>query len=237
MRALAPASMAPVVGLLSMGGPSAIVGRISGVVVDAIQCASLRAWSHVGKEVLESLPALTNGDTAAPILGIGRVGWIQTAATHLDPCAVFGWPASVVSRRHSVTSAPSYEQFNREASATSGVSGTKSGPRNKFFRAAFALAKPHNLLVSLEKCAIGSAVEHKQSAESLTGKIILNSLHGHILSAKAPPKPWKSGAAKIEDVRAMTSIVNAYRVEHTSHVRDAQPRSGNPRRRGDRASR
>lgn len=73
--------------LLNLRSPSAVLGSVGAVVVDAVEAVS-RSWtrSHVGVEVLEGPPSLADRDPATSITSI--LGVLATIL-HRDPSAVF----------------------------------------------------------------------------------------------------------------------------------------------------
>lgn len=72
--------IASIIGILFWRSPSAIIGRISSVVVDPINLLTLWAGAHISQKILEIIPSFTDGDSA-----IGVTGLLTTPSTHLNP--------------------------------------------------------------------------------------------------------------------------------------------------------
>lgn len=84
--------VAPVVGLLLGGCPSAVLRRVVAVVVDAVKPSARRRITHVGMELGKGFtPAITDPDSASTIANEGRVFFAVAAAKHPTPCAVLAW--------------------------------------------------------------------------------------------------------------------------------------------------
>lgn len=76
----------PRVSLLHCGRrPSAIFRGIITVHVDAIKRQALRTFAHIGQEVRESIPPITNVNSPATVVGIASVLRIAAAPAHLLP--------------------------------------------------------------------------------------------------------------------------------------------------------
>lgn len=77
--------------LLFAGRPSAILGRVIAVHVNAInRMASGRFFAHVGQEVGEAIaPSLTNFDAARPVILIRDIFLVFAPRNHSEPSSVF----------------------------------------------------------------------------------------------------------------------------------------------------
>jgi hypothetical protein len=77
--------------LLFASGPLAIAGFVVSVVVDALdRVLRTRPESHVNREILVSVPAFANSDSAPSVSGVTAVVRIETSLPHVEPRAVFG---------------------------------------------------------------------------------------------------------------------------------------------------
>jgi hypothetical protein len=97
----------PIHGLLLRRGPSAVLWRVWAVVVDAINrvCGSgLRA--HVGVEVLEVQPSVTDRDAASPIVSVGGHARVETTRFHRCPNPILGSEDAPMTARPSACLAP-----------------------------------------------------------------------------------------------------------------------------------
>lgn len=88
-----------VIDLLLLRSPPAILGRVAGVVVDAINRHAARGRTHVGQKVLKYLPPFADLNPATPVIGKRHRVRIFTSLSHAAP--------DIVDRRmgHSVRSA------------------------------------------------------------------------------------------------------------------------------------
>lgn len=76
--------------LLSRSGPAAILRRVMAVIINAVKLMLGRcATSHVGKEIVEGHPAITDRDAATTIPGILGTFRIKAAGFHGAPDVVF----------------------------------------------------------------------------------------------------------------------------------------------------
>ena len=77
-----------IVALLFRGGPTAIARLVISIIIDAVD---LSFWpiSHIGQEVVETAPALANGDPPPSIPEIILYVRIETAVQHCSPSAIF----------------------------------------------------------------------------------------------------------------------------------------------------
>lgn len=80
-----------VIGLIFSGRPPAIVFRVTARIVDAINCAAVRAWPHVSHELLERFPGRRNGYASAAISGVRRMGGVSASRPHVLPCLLLAW--------------------------------------------------------------------------------------------------------------------------------------------------
>ena len=84
----------PVLLLLSRRCPAAIARLVVPIIVDTVEAGARRALPHVGKEVLEAIPALTDADTPASVAGVLRVVGVKTPLPHRAPDNVCAPPRS-----------------------------------------------------------------------------------------------------------------------------------------------
>lgn len=74
-----------VAGLLEWGGPPTIAGLVVSGVVDTIDARAFWRGTHIGKEILELLPALANSDSPATVARVIVAAWILAALPHILP--------------------------------------------------------------------------------------------------------------------------------------------------------
>ena len=85
--------MTSIVVLRSSGVPHAILGRISEIVVEALDCVfTARTRTHIGKEQNEVAPSITYSDSACAIVDKTFDVRIVTSLEHPRPNAVFWKP-------------------------------------------------------------------------------------------------------------------------------------------------
>lgn len=77
-----------VVRLLKDGCPAAVFGAVRSIIVDAIKGMTFRRLSHVGKEIGEVQPAVTDLDSATSIRMVKLVGRALAPVFHLAPNSV-----------------------------------------------------------------------------------------------------------------------------------------------------
>lgn len=122
--------------LISVRQPVAIVWLVIAVVVttlDGVLGRGLKA--HIGKEVLELLPAIANENAARSILSESLVARVRAALGHT-------LPACILRGLQGITSAVSMfpKNVSPEASATSRGSTRETSCQDRFFRPAIASA-------------------------------------------------------------------------------------------------
>src|SRR5690349_5529154 len=82
---LDPLRASPILGLLSMSGPTTISWLVPKSIVDSVERRCRRAWPHIFEEVLESLPPRTNRHSNASILKPRMIVWIGATTFHRRP--------------------------------------------------------------------------------------------------------------------------------------------------------
>lgn len=73
--------------LLELGGPSAVVGHVVPVVVDAVDGHAIGSRTHVGKERLERCPSRVVRDTTTSVAGIEPIMRVVAPVSHGSPRA------------------------------------------------------------------------------------------------------------------------------------------------------
>lgn len=138
--------------------PPAIAGLVVAVVVwKAIDRASRRSRPHVGKKVLEQLPALADFDSASAVLRPLRIVGIAASSAHRFPCDVGAAPALAVRNVRANRA--------KEAQATAALCATRpkcgSGHSHEIAAIADALPKP----LMLFGC-FAAAADHGETSEA-----------------------------------------------------------------------
>ena len=82
------AVLPPVARLLLEGRPATVALLVVAVVVDAVQREPGRAFSHVVEEVLETVPALADGDTPTAVAWPVAARWTAAPLQHARPRVV-----------------------------------------------------------------------------------------------------------------------------------------------------
>lgn len=158
--------------LLFMGGPSAVVRRVTEMVVHALDCMARRALSHVGVEVFKPEPSLRNGYPSAAIKRKGLMVWVRATLDHRVPCSIA--TVAVSKGCQPVNAGP----FNLKTSATLGVSATEVPGLNECLVATHATTAPHDAIArSLRSWLNGGETTEPNTAQ------ITNVVDGHGLTA------------------------------------------------------
>ena len=67
--------VSPIFGLFFSGGPSAIFGAVSLVVVNALNAKAIWSFAHVAQKISKVKPALTNCNSPAPVIFVSLAFW------------------------------------------------------------------------------------------------------------------------------------------------------------------
>lgn len=78
----------PVAVLFDVRSPSAVVGVVALVHVDAVNRQAWRGFTHVGQEVVERQPPLTHRDTPPAVPLERRAVWVSASGEHAPPDSV-----------------------------------------------------------------------------------------------------------------------------------------------------
>lgn len=156
--------------LLGECRPSAILGRVRAVVVDALKAVhgAFRHyagwfWSHVCVEVLKRVhPAIADADTSRAVVLVRGILWIRAALFDAQPDAVLR-RAMCATGTHSVRSHLRSSHLAAKATATARLSSAQHDRWDGFISAAFAGAFPSHWKRG------AYAMFHREAAESLAG--------------------------------------------------------------------
>lgn len=152
--------------------PSAIFWAIGAVVVDAIDAVlRRRTHPHVGVEVLEGLPPVTDGDAAPAVMREVLMPWRKATSTHPDPDLVFGYRFREPMRR-----GISFRGFNLPAAARLRVTGREAITSNCDDSSAVACADPLRLSVG---ASLLTESEHGEAPEPSADERNNGTLTGH----------------------------------------------------------
>jgi hypothetical protein len=163
------------VSILFFGSHPFYVSRpVISPIANAPQCGSDGSRSHVGKEVLEFLPALTNFDSNGSVKRKTDVIGLAAPSEHCFPRIVFGSlfssdAMSMSCRNIRVKTTIESSLFAQQAATTFGDAVSQSSAVKYSHRAAITSAVPKVFVVMSE---------HKQSRKSETDHL---PLHGHIV--------------------------------------------------------
>jgi hypothetical protein len=82
--------LAPVSHLLQSRCPTAIVGRVAALVVNAIKGQSGRALSHVSQKVFKTFPSFAHCNSSTAVIPVIRSVFIAAPIMHAQPCSIHG---------------------------------------------------------------------------------------------------------------------------------------------------
>lgn len=120
-------------------GPSAIVGRVAGVIINAVNCVALRPSAHIAEKRGEvSQPFIAKCDPATAVLRIFWGRFTEAALSHRQPCPILRSRFREIATSGSVTP----QLLNSDASAACCDSTAKRASKDNPFRAAHAQAAP-----------------------------------------------------------------------------------------------
>lgn len=129
--------MTTIVRLLFCRSPAAVFGRVWTIVVNAVDGMMGRwAHAHVGNEIRETFPSITNRYAASAISFVRTVCGYAASATHCFPNFVFGCVGFAVCK-------PVFpSEFGSETSARTRVAVSQGATGKETFSSAIAAAKP-----------------------------------------------------------------------------------------------
>lgn len=155
--------------LLAPRRPSAVLGRVRSVVVDAVE-GVLRGGlrSHVGKEGVEATtPAVAYRDPSAAVGGVATMRRLLASSDHAVVGSREGMSVEQEAPREPASAVTLRERFPLDAAARLGVSAHEVGCAHDRATPAIALARPGHLLVP-----VGAGPRNDvQTAEALAGQI------------------------------------------------------------------
>jgi hypothetical protein len=156
-------------------GPSAVFLEVSKIVIDAVDGHSRRGLAHIGEEVFEDQPAITDGDSSPTVVFESLVLGIEASLDDGRPPTIDR--RSFASRTMTVFT-QAIAQFVSMATAAAGcVSAFQSSDSCNYVASAVAFAKP---LRSLFFVHVRKASDY-EATEAQSGKILEN-WHPVILS-------------------------------------------------------
>lgn len=133
-------SVVPSIALLNCGRhPSAILGAIRAVDVDAIQRMTDWARAHVGQEVIEQRPSLANSDTSPTVQMEFPVTRVGASLNHASP------GIALRRIRHHVAPVSRTNKLALPAATRARITGHKISADDRNFGSAFALTQPDGL--------------------------------------------------------------------------------------------
>lgn len=142
--------------LLRSRRPTTVPGRVVSVNVDAIKGVSgTRAWTHVGVEVCELLPAFADGNASPAVVLKILVGRFCAAFAHLRPNVVLGRIS------HAMRGIRCLQDLGDSAAARLDAPGSQAGAEDALFGAAVAANSPAKL-----GSILAFGVEHDEAAET-----------------------------------------------------------------------
>ena len=130
-------------------GPSAVLGRVRTVIVDAVNRMPPRwARPHIVVEVRErDAPAVTDSYPASAVIWKGCASHVETPLAHSIPCVPF-WTDAGFSR-HTVRSSTLAYLLSAKAATTGAASVAKRGAIDGPFGATVTSTEPQGLMVAV----------------------------------------------------------------------------------------
>lgn len=152
-----------VVCLLNISSPVAVVGRISQIIVDTVNCEALiRTGSHISQECLEAVtPFVAHGYSARAIILIRWRIWIVTTSLDIRPYAIFS------SFSEAMRAAYPGGYLIVKASTTQSATIKEHDACNRLARATFAATKP-DCPIEVIRAHIA---KHGKATEHLAGQV------------------------------------------------------------------
>ena len=148
-----------VIGLLTLGSPSAIVRLVITVIVDAVnRVRRRRTVAHVSEEVLERVPSFADCDTSSSVISIGAIARVKTAVSQCSPSSIF-------SRVRSMVSPCCFGSCASTLALETSATLPKWWPGNLYNSSTVTAAKPKIPFVSAQVLRFA---QYKQSPETLT---------------------------------------------------------------------
>jgi hypothetical protein len=146
--------------LFLFGSPPAVLWRVPGVVVDALnRMLGGRARPHIGVEFIKLTPSRTNGNSAPAVMPVGFVPSVLASLLHVMPDHVFGAAPKPVG------CASGDCRLFSQAAARLRVAGKKIAARCLYFSAAFTDAHPYRPATARDVCP------SREAAKLLAGQI------------------------------------------------------------------
>lgn len=159
-----------IIGLHLPCGPTAVFRGIVAIVVDSIELIFRRGrLAHVGKEVLEGVPAFADGYTTTSVASVRAICWILTSLRHLRPCVVD------MSFRHAVGSMFGSLKLRTPTAARRCRAVSQSFGRYNSFLAARTATQPTRPAFM----SVGGRRNYGQASKCLSNKINL----AHVLTS------------------------------------------------------
>jgi hypothetical protein len=147
-----------VAALLRLRFPTAILGRVRALVIDASQRHARRASSHVCHEVQKIVPAFADLDASSAVVLKTRVVGVITALSHAAPDGV-----ERMAFRHPVRAVTQDCGFSTQASAAATIPAVQTIHTDGFFHPAITSRIDVGIPASL-----GRATQDRPSSESLS---------------------------------------------------------------------
>jgi len=169
------AYIAPSVILLLLScSPFTVISKITQVIVDSLNGQTVRAFPHIGKEILKDHPFITNGNASFSILFVGFVIFISTSILHGTMNSICSYFVQAMSYAVSISKAT--------ASAGCGIARLKVGNLDSNLVAAVAPAKPMYFLsaISGKLALIANSYETIKSNVCYVGEIAHKRTLAHI---------------------------------------------------------
>jgi len=153
--------LAGVIALFFSRCPFAVVWRIGPVVVFSFYRVTRRCLAHVGQEVLEAVPAITNTNAASAVVLVVAASRVIAASAHPHPDIVFARLCQAVGDRRR------RYHFPAMAPTAHRMPGLKSRGLRLEFCSALAYAAAHRMTVRF----LFDHLDHSGLAEALAGQI------------------------------------------------------------------
>lgn len=173
-----------VVGLFQARSPTAVVRKISEVVICPLQGQPWWRLAHVSKEVLKRAPTLASSDSASAVVRIGRTIKVRTTLKHIAPSSVC-WRSVMT-----MFAVQSLGALCVQAFARFRLAGAEVATRYNATLAAVTLAEP------IDAFGAKSDAQNGQSTEPFAGYILESGHRG--FSYERRVKSWRSGVGALD---------------------------------------
>lgn len=164
--------------LLLGGSPSAILRAVVASIIDPLKGHTFRRMPHVGKEVLELVPSLTDADSTRTVFFEAGNARIMASTNHVVPAAIDG------RRAEAVCPLLGSKKLFMKAAAGLGFASHQMEQRYLPHRSAIASAKPIKVLSNIRLTPLKRRPSSETVAFSISEHAVFRG-HAEVLTNKA----------------------------------------------------